>query len=86
MDADVECTDIALPPRGGRRLTGVASRLAAHAASISLVVVFYLAVTPIGVVRSWLGRSPIERRRRADIPSYRMKRQARGVSHLTKQY
>jgi hypothetical protein len=86
MDADVERTAIASPDRHHRSLPAVVSRLAEHAATISLFIVFCVAVTPIGIVRSCLGRSAIERGRRVDALSYRTKRRARNASHLTKQY
>jgi hypothetical protein len=86
MSADVEDTDIDRPRRATRRPTDLAYTLARHGARIGLVFVFYFTITPIGIVRSWLGRSAIERRRRADVCSYRVKRQARSGFHLTKQY
>jgi len=86
MDADVERTAIASPGGRHRSLAGMVSRLAEHAATIGLFAVFCVAVTPIGIVRSCLGRSAIERRPRVDALSYRTKRRARNASHLTKQY
>jgi len=60
MDADVERTAIASPDGRHRSLAGMVSRLAEHAATIGLFAVFCVAVTPIGIVRSCLGRSAIE--------------------------
>ena len=53
---------------------------------IILGVVFYLVVTPMGVLRRWLGKDPMGRQLRPDLDSYRVVRKARPASHLTKQY
>ena len=53
---------------------------------IILGVVFYVIVTPIGVVRRWLGKDPMGRRLRPDLDSYRVVRKPRPASHLKKQY
>ena len=53
---------------------------------IILGVVFYGIVTPIGIVRRWLGKDPMGRRLRPDLDSYRVVRKPRPRSHLTKQY
>ena len=53
---------------------------------IILGVVFYFIVTPIGVVRRWLGKDPMGRHLRPDLASYRINRQPRPASHLTKQF
>jgi Saxitoxin biosynthesis operon protein SxtJ len=53
---------------------------------IILGVVFYLIVTPIGILRRWLGKDPMGRKLRPDIDSYRVIRKPRPASHLTKQY
>jgi len=53
---------------------------------IILSVVFYVIVTPIGIVRSWLGKDPMGRRLRPDLDSYRVIRTARPASHLKRQY
>src|ERR1043165_9744524 len=36
---------------------------------IILSIVFYLVITPLGTVRSWLGKDPMGRRLRADVDS-----------------
>ena len=41
---------------------------------------------PIGIVRRWLGKDPMGRHLRPDLASYRINRQPRPASHLTKQY
>ena len=51
-----------------------------------LGVVFYIMVTPIGILRRWLGKDPMGRRLRPDLSSYRTLRKPRPASHLTKQY
>ena len=53
---------------------------------IILGVVFYAVVTPIGIVRRWLGRDPMGRRVRTDVDTYRVIRKPRPGSDLTKQY
>ena len=53
---------------------------------IILGVVFYLVVTPIGVLRRWLGKDPMGRQLRPDLDSYRVVRKPRPASHLKKQY
>jgi hypothetical protein len=53
---------------------------------IILGLVFYAVVTPIGMVRSLLGKDPMGRRIRPDLDSYRIVRKPRPASHLTKQY
>jgi len=53
---------------------------------IILSAVFYLVVTPIGIVRRWLGKDSMERRLRPELDSYRIVRRPRPASHLTKQY
>jgi Saxitoxin biosynthesis operon protein SxtJ len=53
---------------------------------IILGFIFYFIVTPIGMVRGWLGKDPMGRRLRPDLDSYRVTRNSRPPSHLTKQY
>ena len=53
---------------------------------IILGVVFYAVVTPIGIVRRWLGKDPMGRQLRTDLDSYRIVRKPRPASHLTRQY
>jgi hypothetical protein len=53
---------------------------------IILGFIFYFIVTPIGIVRRWLGKDPMGRRLRPDLDSYRISRDSRPASHLTKQY
>jgi hypothetical protein len=53
---------------------------------IILGIVFYLVVTPIGIFRRWLGKDPMGQHLRPDLDSYRMVREPRPPSHLTKQY
>jgi hypothetical protein len=53
---------------------------------IILGLIFYLIVTPIGVIRHWLGKDPMGRRLRPDLDTYRIIRTRRPASHLTKQY
>ena len=53
---------------------------------IILGAVFYIIVTPIGIVRRWLGKDPMGRRLQPDLDTYRVVRQPRPASHLMKQY
>jgi predicted membrane metal-binding protein len=53
---------------------------------IILGFVFYVIVTPTGIIRRWLGKDPMGRRLRPDLDSYRIIREPRPPSHLTKQY
>jgi len=53
---------------------------------IILGLVFYVVITPVGIVRSWLGKDPMGRRLRADVDSYRVIRKPRPASHLRRQY
>ena len=53
---------------------------------ILLGIVFYAVVTPLGIVRAWLGKDPMGRRLRPDLESYRVPRSARSAWHLKRQY
>ena len=53
---------------------------------IILGVVFYVIVTPVGVLRRWLGKDPMGRQLRPDLDSYRVIRKPRPPSHLKSQY
>jgi hypothetical protein len=53
---------------------------------IILGVVFYVIVTPIGLVRRWLGKDPMGQHLRPDLDTYRVTRKSRPASHLTRQY
>jgi hypothetical protein len=53
---------------------------------IILGVVFYIIITPIGILRSWLGKDPMGRQLRPDLDSYRIVRKPRPASHLKNQY
>ena len=53
---------------------------------IILSVVFYLVVTPVGIIRAWLGKDSMGQQLRPDLDSYRIVQKPRPASHLTKQY
>jgi len=53
---------------------------------IILGIVFYGIVTPIGVVRRWLGKDPMGRRLGSGLDTYRINRKPRPASHLIRQY
>jgi hypothetical protein len=53
---------------------------------IILGLVFYAIVTPIGIIRRMLGKDPMGRQIRPELDTYRIIRDSRPASHLTKQY
>src|SRR5678815_4927588 len=53
---------------------------------IILGAVFYFIVTPIGVIRRWIGKDPMGQHLRPDLNSYRVTRKSRSASHLKRQY
>jgi hypothetical protein len=53
---------------------------------IILGLVFYAVVTPIGVIRRWLGKDPMGRHLRPDLDTYRVIRKPRPASHLKSQF
>lgn len=53
---------------------------------VILGIVFYVIVTPIGLVRRWLGKDPMGRELQPELESYRVVRKPRPATHLTKQY
>jgi hypothetical protein len=53
---------------------------------IILGFIFYFIVTPIGLVRRWLGKDPMGRQFRPDLDTYRIARPPRPASHLRRQY
>jgi hypothetical protein len=53
---------------------------------IILGFVFYIVVTPIGLIRRMLGKDPMGRHLKPETETYRIKRDPRQPSHLRKQY
>jgi hypothetical protein len=53
---------------------------------IILGVVFYFIVTPIGIIRRFLGKDPMGKQIRTDMNTYRIIRKPRPASHLRRQY
>jgi Saxitoxin biosynthesis operon protein SxtJ len=53
---------------------------------IILGIVFYLVVTPLGLIRRWLGKDPMGRNLGPDLKTYRIPRTSRPASHLKRQY
>jgi hypothetical protein len=53
---------------------------------IILGVVFFVIVTPIGYARRLMGKDPMGRSLRPDANSYRVSKNPRPPSHLTRQY
>jgi hypothetical protein len=55
-------------------------------ARVILTVVFYLILTPVGLIRRVMRYDPLNRRLDPDAPTYRVPRERRPESHLEKQY
>lgn len=53
---------------------------------IILGLVFYMIVTPTGILRRLLGKDPMGKQLKHDLESYRIIRKPRPASHLTNQY
>lgn len=53
---------------------------------IILGAVFYLVVTPIGIIRRWLGKDPMGRQIHGELTTYRIPRKPRPSSHLNRQF
>jgi len=53
---------------------------------IILGAIFFAVVTPMGLIRRMLGKDSMGRQRRSDTESYRVPRNARAASHMTRQY
>jgi hypothetical protein len=53
---------------------------------IILGILFYVEVTPIGVIRRMLGKDPMGKKIEANLKSYRINRTPRPASHLRQQY
>ena len=53
---------------------------------ILLGLVFYVVVTPTGLVRKLLGKDPMGRQTRPDLETYRTIKKSRSGSHLMRQY
>jgi membrane protein required for beta-lactamase induction len=55
-------------------------------ARIILTVVFYLILTPVGLVRRLMGYDPLNRRLDPNAATYHVPRERRPETHLEKQY
>jgi hypothetical protein len=53
---------------------------------VILGIVFYTIITPIGLIRGWLGKDPMGRNLGPDLKTYRIPRTSRPASHLKRQY
>ena len=53
---------------------------------IILGVIFFAVVTPMGMIRRMLGKDSMGRASSFTVDSYRLPRQSRPPSHMTKQY
>jgi len=53
---------------------------------IILSVVFYVLVTPMGIVMRRLGRDPMQRRLEPGLVTYRAPKPARSAAHMTRQF
>jgi hypothetical protein len=83
LPAAIFPTALALPHKGWMWIGHVLGWINTR---IILGVVFYLIVTPTGLIRRWLGKDPMGRKVRPDLDSYRVTREPRPASHLKKQY
>ena len=54
--------------------------------SILLGVVFYLVITPLGVIRTLLGKNTMRRSFEPDRESYRVVKRARPGAHMSRQF
>jgi hypothetical protein len=53
---------------------------------IILGLVFFIVVTPIGMLRRWLGKDPMGLHLKPNLDSYRVSRTQRPAAHLKRQY
>jgi saxitoxin biosynthesis operon SxtJ-like protein len=53
---------------------------------IILGFVFFVIVTPIGMIRRWMGKDPMGRKLEPKADTYRVSRSGRPASHLKRQY
>ena len=53
---------------------------------IILGAIFFAVVTPMGLFRRMIGKDSMGRQRSSDAESYRVPRNARSASHMTRQY
>ena len=53
---------------------------------IILGAIFFAVVTPMGLFRRMIGKDSMGRQRSSDAESYRVLRNARSASHMTRQY
>jgi hypothetical protein len=64
----------------------VARKIGWFNSRVILTVVFYLVLTPVGLVRRILGYDPMHRRFELETGSYRVTRAPRPGSHMEKPY
>ena len=74
---------LTLPHRGWMALSEILGWVNTR---IILGVIFYILLTPIGVIRRLLGKDPMGRQLRPELDSYRVLRKPRPGSHMTRQY
>jgi hypothetical protein len=74
---------LALPHRGWMGLSEILSWINTR---IILGVVFFLLLTPIGIIRRMFGKDPMGAKVKPEENTYRIARQTRPASHMTRQY
>jgi hypothetical protein len=76
-------TALALPHKGWMALSEVLGWINTR---IILGVIFFALLTPIGIIRRMLGKDPMGRDLKPETNTYRILRQPRPGSHMTRQY
>jgi hypothetical protein len=74
---------LALPHKGWMALSELLGWINTR---IILGVIFFVLLTPIGIIRRLFGKDPMGRRLRPDLDTYRILRQPRPGSHMNRQY
>ena len=74
---------LALPHRGWMELSDILGWLNTR---IILGFIFFILLTPIGIVRRFLGSDPMGSKLNPQTNTYRIPRQSRSGSHMTRQY
>ena len=74
---------LTLPYRGWMALSEVLGWINTR---IILGVIFYGLLTPMGIIRRFLGKDPMGRQLKPELDTYRILRKPRPGSHMTRQY
>jgi len=87
--AILACLGLAVPPRIRMIYLALSYLLMPVGAVVSLIVlalVYYIVVTPIGVVMRLAGRDPLMRRRDPDAETYWLRRKASTIQRYFRQF